>query len=249
MTTYSKTPSDLYLTPKEAQRETAQYLFGQARLTGEPIEAMAQRMGPLIGYLGSLRVMREKYAHRLDYEPDRTKGDSVDRLKGIADSVRTTIMRNGVVEGDAVSEMRQWQKLGGDRAKGLLLMGGAGIGKTLHAALLLLGDVLDVEPEGYFIGESVLVMHLNSGTKNDKREALKPLEATPLLVVDFMGQRKAYTGWEAGLMEFLRVRWEAGRKCVLTFRGDLDGFKRVYGADGWATVERFCTVLKVRREG
>lgn len=250
MTTYNhQPPEDLHLTPKEVQRETAQYLFGQASLTGESIEKIAERMGPLINYLGSLKVVREKYSARYSYEPTATKGDRADRLKGISDTVRRTITTNGLVEGDAVNSIREWQKLGGDRAKGLLLLGGAGSGKTLHAACLLLGNVLTVDPDGYWVGESVLSTHLGTGTKSDKREALTPLEAAPLLVIDFMGLRKPQTGWEAAVMEFMRIRWEAGRKCVLTFRGDLDAFKRCYGADGWATAERFCTVLKVRREG
>ena len=255
MNTYeNRTPKDLYLTAEETQRHVAMYVFGQSRRTGEAPEAIQARLGGagggpnLLEFLGSVRVVREKYADRFEFEPQKTQAnDSQDRLKGMPDVVRQTIARSGVVEGDAVHAMHEWQELSGDRSRGLLLLGPAGAGKTLHASLLLRGNVLDIDREGWIIGESLLSMHLGSGTKAQKSEALAPLESTPLLVIDYMGQRKTQTNWESAILEFLRLRWESGKRCVLTFRGDLDAFKGCYGADGWATVERFCTVVQVRR--
>lgn len=255
MSTYNNPPpADLYLAPEETQREVALYMLGRARQTGESTEQIQRRMsgvegGPnLLEFLGKVQVIREKHAPRYEYEPHQTNAaDGMDRLKAMPDVVRQTIATSAVVEGDAVHAMRQWQELKGDRSRGLLLLGPAGAGKTLHACLLLRGNVLDIEPEGWIIGESMLSMHLGTGTKDHKEKSLGPMIATPLLVVDYMGQRKTQAVWEAAVLEFMRMRWEAGKRCVLTFRGDLDAFKGCYGADGWATVERFCTVVRVRR--
>lgn len=247
-------PKDLHISPEESQRAVARYLISEAQRTGQNPKAIRDRMssvhgGPnLLEYLGQVRVVRQRYASLVEYQPTQTTAtDRADRLRGIPVETVEIIDRGGVVEGDAVHSIRQWQALSGGRARGLLLLGAAGAGKTLHASLLLRGDVFDVAPEGWFIGESLLTMHLGSGTKSDKQDALAPMQSTPLLVVDYMGQRKAMHSWEAAVLEFLRLRWESGKRCVLTFRGELDAFKQCYGADGWATVERFCTVVKVRR--
>ena len=253
MHTYNNPPSDMFLTEDETKRQVAMYMVAQARQSGETPDEIVRRMADssgrnLIEYLGNMRVTREKYAHMHEFELRRSSDErTASRLDSIPDAVRQTIGSSGLVEGEAVAHMREWQGLKGDRGKGLLLLGGAGAGKTLHASLLLMGDALDVEPDGRFIGESLLSMHLGTGTKADKLASLSPLESTPMLVVDYMGQRKPQMGWEASVIEFLRLRWEAGRKCVLTFRGDESEFVRVYGADRWATVQRWCTVLKVRR--
>jgi hypothetical protein len=243
----------MFLTPKETKHQVAMYMLGEAHRSGEDPKAIMARMSGqhganLIEYLGSMRVTREQYAYMHEYEPTVTSSKHGSaRISAIPDPVRQAIQTSAVVEGETMAHMREWQTLKGDRGKGLLLLGGAGCGKTLHACMLLLGNSLDVEPEGHFVGESVLAMHLGTGTKSDKIASLAPLESTPLLVVDYMGQRKPQMGWEASVIEFLRLRWEAGRRCVLTCRGDEEGFIRVYGADRWATVQRWCTVLKVRR--
>lgn len=255
MNTYEKQePEDLHLTREEVQRTIAHHLLARAKQTGEDPREIQARMGGvgggpnLLEFLGSIKVTRERYAERYEFRPHQTSAsDSLDRIRAIPEQVRQTIAGNEVVEGDAVHAIREWQELSGDRAKGLLLLGPAGAGKTLHACLLLRGNILDIDREGHIVGEARLSMHLGTGTKSDKREALSPLESTSLLVVDYMGQAKIQRGWEAAVMEFLRARWEAGKRCVLTYRGELDAFKQCYGADGWATVERFCTVVKVRR--
>jgi len=247
-------PNDMFLTGDETKRAVVEYMFARSRQTGETPEAMAERYGSrgerggLLGLLARMRVTREKYANMHEFTPSHAKVDDNSRLAAIPDAVRQVIASNAVVEGETVHQMREWQELSGDRSRGLLLLGKSGHGKSLHASMLLLGSTLTVEPEGHILSESTLAMYLGMRIAKERRQNIAPLLSAPLVVIDYMGQRKAHiSGWEASVIEFMRLRWEAGKRCVLTFRGDLEGFRSVYGADGWATVERFCTVLTVRR--
>jgi hypothetical protein len=247
-------PADLHLSDEESRRQVALYVMAKAGRTGEDPAAMMHRLGGgdgdapnLLNFLGSIKVVRERYASRFETKWDGLPAkDDAGRLRAMPDLVRKTIASGAVRQGETVRHMREWQSLRGSKSLGLLLLGEAEAGKTLHASLLLKGSVLDVDPDGFFVGESVLSMHLTSGTKADKREALGPMQDASTLVVDYMGMPKPASRWEIGIVEFLRMRWEAGRKNVLTFRGDVAKFQHIYGADGWATVQRFCTVLTVK---
>jgi len=239
----------MYLTPTEVQREVSNYMTAQALRSGEtPAEMLARPNGGVFRALAQMRVTRQKYRHLTEWTPTHKKSDDVESRTGsISDSVQRTIKTNAVVEGAGVHGMREWQALKGEKGQGLLLLGGAGEGKSLHAAMLLVGNALEVEREGVHVAESQLCVNIGLRREREREAAMSPLQSAPLVVVDHMGVRKHQSGWEAGVVEFLRGRWEAGRKCVLTFRGDVGAFRRVYGADGWATVERFCTVMTVRR--
>jgi hypothetical protein len=251
-----RSPEDLRLSEEESRKQVALYVMARASRSGETPADMMHRLGGgdgdapnLLSFLGSIEVTRERYADRYATKWDGLPAkDDAGRLRAMPDSVRQVIASGAVRHGETVRHIREWQGLKGSRSLGLLLLGDAGVGKTLHASLLLKGSLLDVDRDGFFVGESVLSMHLTSGTKADKLAALAPMEDASTLVVDYMGRPKPASRWEVGIVEFLRMRWEAGRKCVLTFRGGVAEFQQIYGADGWATVQRFCTVLTVKAQ-
>lgn len=216
-----------------------------------------KRVLELVAMVGGIRPIRDKYS-KFGQEVEEARAAEVEASTpvGIPDVIAKFLATRPQTLFTVQRAAIAWaQPLRGPspnmRHLGLLICG-TQLGKSCAAAMTITPGYVTVgRNRRYFIAESELIRNLMQ--TRDRDASMSRYRNVQTLVVDHLGSSITHgaKGFRE-VVEFLRMRWEAGNRNVLTTRlSGRDELIKNYGLDAWATFERYCTIVQTqaRNEG
>ncbi len=241
-------PPDLYLTRDECRAIVFQYLNRN--------EGAAERMAQhhFVEILCSLpRVTRDKYKGWHEAKArDKEQAEAESTPTGIPETIAAKLKARTLFMGPTQLDACRWAA--GPRGPqatmrhlGMLIYGPTW-GKTIAGCMTISPTHVQVgRGRRVFVSESALLKLILSKPTIATPDPTGPYRKAHRLVVDHMGALEPGKKATREMIEFLRERWERGRSNVLTTKLTLEQIKAHYGADAWATIERFCTMNEARK--
>lgn len=242
-------PNDLYLTDEERKRIFHDYI----RSTPGAADRFRANPGLLAAVSGMSRIVRQRYSgwhEGVEAKVEQAKIEA--EPTGIPESVAQRLKSPGLFYGPTQKQALAWAKgPSGPQATmrhlGLFIYGPTW-GKTIAACMTISPAHVKVgRGKRAFVSEANLLKAMATRPSQQNPNPLLPFENVMRLVVDHMGALEPGKKTTREVIEFLRGRWERGLTNVLTTRKTVPEFQDHYGADAWATVERFCTMCEAKK--